>query len=295
ASWCGVFGHVPSHGLVSKRGHLPRPLTSLLEPPLSTTGPLARSARDLSLLLRAMVGAAHPDDAVWTPVLPVARRTVLAGTRVGLWFDDEVAPVDDEVRAVVSQLAERLGEAGCVVTPFRAPHDTRAMASLFDRLQDAELSYGLAPEEWDAAAAAERDLGPEAKLLSQSRRQAWHDAEAQAALSAAWDAQFDTVDVVLSPTVPFAAPMHSTVPPADRRTELRGREHATRDLVSGWSRLTNVLRAPATIVPAGLGAASGLPIGAQLIGPRYADLTTLGIAALLDAAALLPRLTPPAA
>jgi amidase len=293
ASWTGLFGHFPSYGLVSKQGHLPRPLTSRLEPSLSTTGPLTRSARDLRLMLLAMIGAAPPASAVWTAALPECRIDSVAGTRIGLWFDDETAPIDAETQTVVEQLATRLEDAGCVLTPFRPPLAGSTMAGLFDRLRDGEIVHGFTGAEWEAAADAERALPDDAKLLSQSRRQSWVDGEIQADLSAAWDAQFDAIDLVLSPSVPFAAPRHSDIPAADRRTTLRGREFATSDLVSGWSKLTNVVRAPCTIVPAGIGATSGLPIGAQFIGPRFGDLTTIGFAALLERSALIHRPTPP--
>jgi amidase len=51
ASFCGVFSHKPTWGLVSQRGHVPPSPGSHAERDLNVIGPMARSARDLRLLL----------------------------------------------------------------------------------------------------------------------------------------------------------------------------------------------------------------------------------------------------
>src|SRR5437868_2946466 len=55
AHFCGVFGHKPSLELVSTAGFQPGPWDGLPGYPmdLSVVGPIARSARDLALALRA--------------------------------------------------------------------------------------------------------------------------------------------------------------------------------------------------------------------------------------------------
>ncbi|MQC19357.1 MAG: amidase, partial [Chloroflexi bacterium] len=55
AAFCGVTGHKPSHGLVSRAGVLPLSLT------LDHAGPLARTALDCALLLNALA-AYDPAD-----------------------------------------------------------------------------------------------------------------------------------------------------------------------------------------------------------------------------------------
>ena len=54
ASFCGVFSHKPTWGLVSQRGHVPPTPGTHAERDLNVVGPMARSARDLRLLLSVM-------------------------------------------------------------------------------------------------------------------------------------------------------------------------------------------------------------------------------------------------
>src|ERR1700761_422855 len=54
---CGVYAHKPSFALVPPRGHTPPPLPPLpFDRDLSVIGPMARSAKDLSLLLDVVAG-----------------------------------------------------------------------------------------------------------------------------------------------------------------------------------------------------------------------------------------------
>jgi amidase len=48
-----------------------------------------------------------------------------------------------------------------------------------------------------------------------------------------------------------------------------------------WAGLATMPLLPATVVPAGR-TASGLPVGVQIVGPRYGDRTTLQVAGLVE-------------
>ncbi|HYG27455.1 MAG TPA: amidase family protein, partial [Caulobacteraceae bacterium] len=74
ASFCGVFSHKPTWGMVSQEGHIP-PLPGVhVEPDLNVVGPMARSARDLRLLLSIISG----------PLAPAAPPAELKDLKVGL-------------------------------------------------------------------------------------------------------------------------------------------------------------------------------------------------------------------
>ena len=50
---------------------------------------------------------------------------------------------------------------------------------------------------------------------------------------------------------------------------------------TAWASIASFAGLPATCIPAGR-TASGLPTGVQIIGPRWGDLTTIGLAKLLE-------------
>ncbi|MBI5088829.1 MAG: hypothetical protein HZB15_08230 [Actinobacteria bacterium] len=92
---------------------------------------------------------------------------------------------------------------------------------------------------------------------------------------------FDDVDVVLSPTW--------AQPPFPHGADIAGHDAArtTFELIRPVLP-ANLLGLPAAAVPVGM--AAGMPVGAQVMGPRFADLRCLGVAQLLEDA--LGVLTP---
>jgi amidase len=283
AAWNGVFGHRPSNGLVSKLGHLPWPTDGLLEPPVSVSGPLARSARDLDLVVPLLAERTG---------LPAPRIAALRGARIGVWTDAAVAPVEPEMRAALAALADALAHAGCTVVEIHDPPGADADGlALFARLEHAEIAFSLDDATWALAQAAREDDGPTgewARLVTRSVRDATRDAADQRLLSRRWSEEvFSRVDVVIAPAVPGAAPLSDERPSAGRVLEIDGVVHRAPEAVSAWSRLVGLGMLPATVVPLGPGAASALPLGAQLIGPFLGDRTTLGLAVLLEQAGLV--------
>jgi Asp-tRNA(Asn)/Glu-tRNA(Gln) amidotransferase A subunit family amidase len=80
---------------------------------------------------------------------------------------------------------------------------------------------------------------------------------------------FDTVDAIVSPATPQAAPAFDTPPPENAGT---------------FSVLANFAGCPAISLPMGVNAL-GLPLGLQFIGPAGDDRRVLAIAAAHEAAA----------
>ena len=109
----GLTGFKPSLGRVPSGGAAPPDW-----PLLSTKGPMARTARDLALVLDAVVGP-EPTDLASLP-LPEASwsRSLedLHPPRAVVWSPTlGYAPVDAEVRAVCEAAVRRLEEAGTAV------------------------------------------------------------------------------------------------------------------------------------------------------------------------------------
>ena len=285
ASFCGVACHRPSWGLISQRG-MPIPPGFMADYDLVVVGPMARSVRDLQLLLGVLSDA------------PAAPTPALRDLRIGLWLDEPTFPLDAPVRAVIADFAGRLAREGAAVDPVAPPLPAQAMLWTYMTLLAAILGAFQPP-----AARAVFDLfrGPAkiAKALGAgplswasgilgetARHHEWLAAsEARARMKAGLSAVFDRCDVILAPVAPVPAFPHDHAPlQIGRRLAMSdGRRVGYLELVD-WIALATLCDLPATVIPVGL-TPEGLPVGAQIIGRPGADAATLAVAAALEAVA----------
>nr|WP_223189913.1 amidase family protein [Nonomuraea terrae] len=145
AHYCGVYAHKPLQGLLPTRGH-----TTAGTPPLAyerdlvTIGPMARGARDLSLMLDLL---ADPDETAigiaHALALPPARHDDLAAFRVLVVDTHPLIPTASSVRAAISDLADRLSAVGAKVA--------RESKSLPDQVEAARLYMRLLLASWGPA------------------------------------------------------------------------------------------------------------------------------------------------
>jgi len=131
AGMCGVVGLKPTYGLVSRRGVLP------LAPCLDAVGPMARTVRDVALMLQAIAGhdPADPTSARRAPsdysgVLQPGLRGLKVGVVRHTWETD-VAAHPDAVVAMEAALGV-LRDAGAALTevrlrPLRQYNDVRVI------------------------------------------------------------------------------------------------------------------------------------------------------------------------
>jgi len=287
AAWCGLFGHRPSNGIVSKLGHMPWPEGGLLEPMVSAVGPMTRSAADTARFLDAIAGAEGLDSCAWRLELPPPRVESLAGTRVAVWLDDPACPVDSETRTAIRAFADALDHTGAHVEELTDPPVRGQEAlDLFVRLQAGEVVHGLDDEAYARSVSLARESAM-ARGHLQSLRDALRDFEAQRAIAVRWAEIHERYDVVLCPAAPCAAPPHSDIPADIRTLNLDGAEVPAAEAVGAWSRISSLGRGPATVVPLGAGHTSGLPVGAQLLGRYLDDRTPLKVAELAEQAGLI--------
>ena len=81
ANFCGLYGHKPSFGMVSQRGHIPPAPLGIGSADLGVSGPLGRSVADLEIMLGVMAAAqtGGPGPACEVPARPQdqARRRLV--------------------------------------------------------------------------------------------------------------------------------------------------------------------------------------------------------------------------
>lgn len=285
ASFCGVFSHKPTWGLVSQRGHIPPAPGTYADRDLNVVGPMARSARDLRLLLSVLADG---------PLAARAPAPPLKSLKFGLWVDEASFPLDPEVRAAVTGFAQHLVQRGARVEPVR-PTDGAALMEAYRVLLSAALAPDLPPAMLRnmrrlrplAGLARRLGAGPRSwagEVLGYTATHAeWLAAdEARARIGAQVKPVFERFDVLLAPITPVTAFPHDHGP-FNRRVLVQsdGRRIPYVSMLN-WIGLATACGLPATVVPAGL-SAGGLPVGVQLIGPRGGDARTLDAAQAIEA------------
>ncbi len=298
AHLCGIFGHKPSHGLISTRGHIPGPPGSLTPADLSVLGPLARSAADLKLLLNILAGP-PPGDKAWSLALPPPRAESAGKLKVAVWADDPFSPVSAEVRDAVHTAASAFAEMGAAVDYEARPEIAFAEAQEnYAILMHAVVTSGFPAKIRGALAARASDLAEDDQShpALQARGAALTYAgalalkEQQARIRAAWAAFFTRFDILLCPPANIPAFAHDHDPNFwRRRIDVDGQSRSYGDLMH-WAGLATGAHLPATAAPIGL-TSKGLPVGVQIIGPHLEDMTPIAAAAMLEAAGF--RYTPP--
>jgi Asp-tRNA(Asn)/Glu-tRNA(Gln) amidotransferase A subunit family amidase len=113
AFFCGVFGHLPSQGVVPNTGtYPPAPGDAGL---MLGTGPLARRGEDLMPLLRIMAGPDSHDRLARSVKLGDPASVSLEGLRVTTLEDTTRVPISGELRDARERAVGALLAAGAVV------------------------------------------------------------------------------------------------------------------------------------------------------------------------------------
>ncbi|MFI9815930.1 amidase [Saccharothrix variisporea] len=286
AHFCGVYAHKPTLGLAASRGMTPPGEPALPNDfDLAVVGPMARTARDLALLLDVMAG---PDPltlgVAHRLALPPARHQRLRDFRVLVLDDHPLIPTGSAVRAAVHRVAAALVDGGARVA-WHSPllPDLTEAATVYMQLliSGAVARFPVGPDR--------RDPSPDDRSLDAVRLRAmgaghrdWLQADHRRQLHRhGWRRLFAEFDAVVCPITPTPAFPHDHHPnPMERRIAVDGVEHPYFDQLV-WAGLPTMPGLPATAVPAGR-SPEGLPVGVQLVGPMSEDRTPLRLAELLE-------------
>jgi len=284
ASFCGVFSHKPSWGLAPQRGHVPPAPGAYAERDLNVVGPIARSARDLRLLLSVIATG---------PVAARAPAADLRGLKVGLWIEDADFALDAEVRLAIETFAAALAARGAEVKPAK-PVEGRELIPAYSVLLGAIVAQDMAP----AVRRSMRRLRALADLATgltgrpprwslplrgyTATHGEWMEAdEARARIAYQMKGVFERFDVVLAPVAPVVAFTHDHKAFGSRKLVCSDSRTIPYASMLNWIALATACGLPVTTVPGGI-ATSGLPVGVQIIGPHGADARTLAVAQAVE-------------
>ncbi|MFM7508808.1 MAG: amidase [Actinomycetota bacterium] len=274
AAVCGLLGLKPTMGTVG-RNHLPRWME------FSTQGATGRSVADV-LLETSIIAGPAPGD--WTSVpLGTARLAPERPTRV-LACRTFRADVDPTVEAAVEQALEVLRSDGFDVVRVDAPSSAAELLHWF-AISSSELAQSLSDrrDEWDLLDPSTRqmvDYGSaitiEQYLVAQRSR---HD------LGARLDDLLGDDAVLVLPTLNV-----QWWPPEGPAPDSAGSVTGDPTIAVNTPEI-NATGHPAASIPIGLGD-TGVPIGLQVIAPRFREGLTLGVAQSIERLQPWPTVAP---
>ncbi|HEX7612915.1 MAG TPA: Asp-tRNA(Asn)/Glu-tRNA(Gln) amidotransferase subunit GatA, partial [Candidatus Limnocylindrales bacterium] len=295
ASLCGIVGMKPTYGRVSRFGIV------AFASSLDQIGPLARDARDAAILLHAVSGRDErdatsapepvPADLLQLPSGDDEAAGYLKGKRIALPTEYFVEGMEPGVAARVREAVAAMEAAGAIVEEVSLPHTAYGLATYYI-IAPAECSSNLARFDGVRFGHSDRSsgefiddylrtrgagFGPEVKrrimLGTYALSAGYYDAyylKAQKVrtliksdFDAVWAAGFDAICAPSSPTVafPLGAKMDDPV---------------AMYLSDACTLPVNMAGLPGVSIPAGL--SDGLPVGLQIIGAPWSELSMLRLA-----------------
>ena len=294
----GLVGMKPTYGLCSRWGCV------AFASSLDTPGPIARTVEDAALMLSAMAGHDPKDstsspnahfetDGNLQPVLGDGKKL-----RIGVIKEFNNVQISDDMKNLFEKRIADLKDMGAEIVEVSIPNILDALAAYYI-IAPAEASsnlarydgmkYGLRVEGDDlidtykktrAAGFGEevqrRMIIGTAVLSSESYEVYFMQAARVRRLIAdAFAKAFDNCDLIVCPSsAGTAMPLDSDLTPL---------EYYALDLFTVAMNLAGI---PACSVPCGL-ASNGLPLGMQVVGPRFSDMHVLQLAKHIEECAAI--------
>jgi aspartyl-tRNA(Asn)/glutamyl-tRNA(Gln) amidotransferase subunit A len=300
AAVTGTVGIKPTYGRCSRWGIV------AFASSLDQAGPIARTVQDAAILLKAMASHDPKDTTSVDAPVPDYEAAVNLGVKgltVGIPKEYRVPGMAAEIDALWEQGVKWLEAAGAKIKKVSLPHTKYALPSYYI-VAPAEASSNLA--RYDGVRYGLREPGNDVISLYENTRSAgfgtevkrriligtyvlsagYYDAyylkaqKVRSLIKRDFDAAFQEVDVILTPTTPS---------PAFVLGEKSG-DPVEMYLNDIFTVTVNMAGLPGIAVPAGKDA-QGLPLGLQLIGRPFDEETLFSLGEVVEQAA--GRFTPP--
>ena len=253
ASYCGVVGFKPSHGLIPRTGVL------ALSAPLDTVGTFARSLADVALLTEALIAYDPSDKDTRARARPPLSRTVaeeppmtpmIAFAKTAVWDQ-----ADRETQDAFTELAELLGD-DCRDLPLSEPFDHAV--KMHRTIMNADLAknfagyYGRGKDKLTDTLCGMIEFGQKVSAVDYNKALEYREL-----LNSGLNSVFDDYDIILTPATTGEAPagLDATGNPV-------------------FNTLWTLCGTPSIALPLMEGP-SGLPLGVQVVGPRGDDARLL--------------------
>ena len=253
ASFCGVVGFKPTHGLIPRTGAL------MLSRTLDHVGIMARSVEDVALMAESLAGFDEDDPDTRPIARPPFVATALSEPPLPPRFAFVKTPAWKHAEAVTqeafAELVEALGES---VQELDMGASFEDAIDLHKIVMETEMAHNFRR---DYEKGRDKLSGPLRKLIERGREYRAVDYAAAVArigsLNAGVDSVFDEFDAILTPAAPGEAP--------------RGLDSTGNPI---FCTIWTYLGTPAVTLPL-LKSEAGMPLGVQLIGRRGNDARLL--------------------
>ena len=295
ASFCGIYGHKPTYGITSMRGHIPGKPGMLREPDMAVTGPLATSAGDLAVLMNILAAPLPSMGEGWSLKLPEAAKQSLSDYKVLLWISDKDCEVDNELLNAYRSLAASLSAQGATVTEGSpVGMSLNDFYPVYMQMLGSVLSPGMSRMQRKIAGMMGKAAGLTKRFMKtgkdsekvlvgigQEHAQWIRLDETRQKLREQFSEVFDQYDLVLMPVTMSAAMPHQQKPPVPaRKVSVNGEPRPYTDMFM-WVAPATLTGLPATSAPVGK-TSSGLPVNIQIVGGLNQDMSCIRFAGLLE-------------
>jgi aspartyl-tRNA(Asn)/glutamyl-tRNA(Gln) amidotransferase subunit A len=294
AAFCGLVGLKPTYGRVSRYGLL------AFASSLDQIGPFARTAEDAALVLQVIAGHDPHDATSSTEPVPDYLSSLargVAGLRIGVPRAFVGDGVDADVQQAFAAALDRWQSAGAEIVDIELPHAAHAIpvyyliataeaSSNLARYDGVRYGHRAALDKGDGLQAMydrtrDEGFGPEVKrrimlgtyVLSAGYYDAYYlkAQQVRTLLRQDYEQAFASCDVVAMPTTP--TPAFKLGEKTDDPLQMY-----LSDVFTVSANLTGL---PAISIPAGQNA-EGLPLGVQLTGRMFDEVTLLSAAHALE-------------
>ena len=290
ASFCGIYGLKPTYGRVSRYG-----LTAFASS-FDSIGPFAKSIDDIALVLSVMSGHDEKDSTSQNMAVPdfPAELKQTKKFKIGLPKEYFAEGLNDEIRDLIMAQVGKLKSNGHEIIEINLPHTEYSIATYYI-LTTAEASSNLA--RFDGARYGYRTTlsGDLQSMYTNSRSDGfgaevkrrimlgtyvlsagYYDAYYRKAqkvrrlLKQDFDKAFEKVDVILTPTSPFAA----------FKIGEKSDDPLQMYLSDIYTTSANLAGIPGINIPIGNNK-EGLPVGMQLMADQFEELKLLRLGRII--------------
>ncbi len=298
AHFCGVYGFMPTDGRVSAAGHIPPlPNQTRYVRQMLRIGPLARSVSDLQLCFSLIAGTDSRQPEI--PPLPLDRATnkKLSELKIAWTYGYDFLPISQDTHSCIEDLINRLTNAGCHLTESN-PTDldwsetltNYGILSFFELFASTfsikDLIRGFQFAIKNEFLARTQTTYKSSRPFSKKTNLAFPPSLAKyKAVLAERDRHITQMDRFMDRWDAWICPV--SLAPAfahcdfGKPIEVDGVKFPYLLACGGYTMPLNLTGSPVVVIPLGQ-SKEGLPIGVQVVGKRWQDMSLLAIAEKID-------------